>query len=58
MVGGVKKWKIENEEMIEKMNLYKFTHMLLLENDRQLKPKKVSNNQKKKKTQSPKFIIK
>ena len=49
MVGGVEKWKIENEERIEKMNLYKFTHMLLLENDRQLKQKSVKQPKKEKK---------
>ena len=32
---------------MEKMSLYKFTHILLLKNDAQLKLKKVINNQKK-----------
>ena len=35
---------------IEKVNLYKFTHIPLLKKDTQLKPKKVTNNQKKKKS--------
>ena len=44
---------------MKKMNLNKFTHILLLKNDAQLKKKKkVTNNPKKKKVQSPKFINK
>ena len=47
------KWK---SELMEKVSLYKFTHIPLLKNGTQLKQKKkVTNNQKKK---SPKFIKK
>ena len=40
---------------MEKMGLYKFTHIPLLKNDVQLKPK---SDKQEKKNQSPKFIIK
>ena len=43
---------------IEKVNLYKFTHIPLLKKDTQLKPKKVTNNQKKKKKASTKIYLK
>ena len=39
---------------MKKMDLYKFTHILLLKNNAQLKQK--SDKQAKKKKQSPKFI--
>ena len=43
--------------MIEKVSLYKFTHISLLKNDTKFKQK--SNKQQPKKTkQSPKYIIK
>ena len=35
---------------MKKMNLNKFTHILLLKNDAQLKKKKVTNNPKEKST--------
>ena len=41
---------------MKKVSLYKFTHVPLLKNDVQLKPK--SDRQPKKKNQSPKFIKK
>ena len=50
-------WKCKNGE-IEKVNLYKFTHIPLLKNDTQLKPKKVINKKKKKKNSITKFIKK
>ena len=43
--------------MMEKVSLYKFTHVPLLKNDVQLKPKS-DRQPKKKKNQSPKFIKK
>ena len=49
-------WKCKNGG-IEKVNLYKFTHIPLLKNDAQLKPKKVINK-KKKKNSITKFIKK
>ena len=42
---------------MEKVSLYKFTHILLLENYTQLKQKS-DKKQKKKKNQSPKLIKK
>ena len=39
------------------MSLYKFTHVPFFKNDAKLK-QKVTNNPKKKKNQSPKFIKK
>ena len=39
------------------MSLYKFTYILLLKNDVQLKQKSDKQAKKKKKNQSPKFII-
>ena len=47
-------WKCKNGG-IENVNLYKFTHIPLLKNDAQLKPKKVINK-KKKKNQSPNLL--
>ena len=41
---------------MKKVSLYKFTHLLLLKNDAQLKQK--SDKQPKKKKKSPKFIFK
>ena len=41
---------------IEKVNLYKFTHIPLLKKDTQLKPKKVTNNQKKKKASTKIYL--
>ena len=42
---------------IKKVSLYKFTHTPLLKNECQLKQnKKVTNNQKKKKNQSPNLL--
>ena len=40
-------WEWKSREM-EKMSLNKFTHILLLKNDAQLKQKKVTNKQKNK----------
>ena len=48
-------WEWKNG-MIEKISLYKFTHILLLKNDAQIKQK--MDKQPKKKNQSPKFIKK
>ena len=45
--------------MIEKMSLYKFTHISLLKNDTKFKQKSDKQQpKKKKKKQSPKYIIK
>ena len=48
-------WEWKSGRM-EKMSLYKFTHIPLLKNDVQLKQKS-DKQAKKKKNQSPKFII-
>ena len=48
-------WECKNGG-IKKVSLYKFTHILLLKNDAQIKQK--MDKQPKKKNQSPKFIKK